>query len=133
MIGAGVSGLQAIATARRLGGVVSAFDVRPASREQVLSLGAKFVAAEVVSESAETAGGYARSQTEDERARTLTAIAGTSRRRSRDHHSAVPATCPVSRGGCRADDPTGSGHLDLAAELRATRAPRADGRARRVV
>ena len=76
VIGAGVSGLQAIATARRLGGVVSAFDVRPAAREQVLSLGASFVASDAVSESAETAGGYARAQTEDERARTLTTIAG---------------------------------------------------------
>src|SRR5690242_1741667 len=47
VIGAGVSGLQAIATARRLGGVVSAFDVRPAAREQVQSLGATFVATEL--------------------------------------------------------------------------------------
>jgi len=74
VIGAGVAGLQAIATARRLGGVVSAFDVRPAAREQVLSLGATFVANELVSASAEAAGGYARSQTEDEQARTLGAI-----------------------------------------------------------
>jgi len=75
VIGAGVAGLQAIATARRLGGVVSAFDVRPAVREQVLSLGSTFVAADVVSDSAETAGGYARAQTEDEQSRTLAAIA----------------------------------------------------------
>ena len=74
VIGAGVSGLQAIATARRLGGVVSAFDVRPAAREQVLSLGATFVASDAVSASAEAAGGYARTQTEDEQQRTLTAI-----------------------------------------------------------
>ena len=76
VIGAGVSGLQAIATARRLGGVVSAFDVRPAAREQVLSLGAKFVESEAVSESVETAGGYARLQTVDEQLRTLSTIAG---------------------------------------------------------
>ena len=75
MIGAGVSGLQAIATARRLGGVVSAFDVRPAAREQVQSLGATFVATELVSASAETAGGYARAQSADEQQRTLAAIA----------------------------------------------------------
>jgi NAD(P) transhydrogenase subunit alpha len=50
VIGAGVAGLQAIATARRLGGVVSAFDVRPAAREQVLSLGATFVANDLVSD-----------------------------------------------------------------------------------
>jgi NAD(P) transhydrogenase subunit alpha len=76
VIGAGVAGLQAIATARRLGAVVSAFDVRPAAREQVLSLGASFVANDLVSESAQAAGGYARAQTEDEQARTLAAIAG---------------------------------------------------------
>ena len=75
VIGAGVSGLQAIATARRLGGVVSAFDVRPAAREQVQSLGASFVATELVSASAEAAGGYARAQTEEEQQRTLAAIA----------------------------------------------------------
>jgi NAD(P) transhydrogenase subunit alpha len=76
VIGAGVSGLQAIATARRLGGVVSAFDVRPAAREQVQSLGATFVATELVSASAEAAGGYARAQTNEEQQRTLSAIAG---------------------------------------------------------
>src|SRR6185437_3270756 len=74
VIGAGVAGLQAIATARRLGGVVSGFDVRPAAREQVLSLGATFVANDLVDESAQTAGGYARAQTQDEQARTLAAI-----------------------------------------------------------
>jgi NAD(P) transhydrogenase subunit alpha len=76
VIGAGVSGLQAIATARRLGGVVSAFDVRPAAREQILSLGASFVATDAVSAGAETAGGYAREQSAEERDRTLRAIAG---------------------------------------------------------
>lgn len=75
VIGAGVSGLQAIATARRLGGVVSAFDVRPAAREQVQSLGASFVATELVSASAEASGGYARAQTDEEQQRTLAAIA----------------------------------------------------------
>ena len=74
VIGAGVAGLQAIATARRLGGVVSAFDVRPAAREQVMSLGATFVANELVDTSAETAGGYARSQTQEEQMNTLAAI-----------------------------------------------------------
>lgn len=75
VIGAGVAGLQAIATARRLGGVVSGFDVRPAAREQVLSLGATFVASDVVNDSAQTAGGYARAQTEDEQAKTMAALA----------------------------------------------------------
>jgi NAD(P) transhydrogenase subunit alpha len=75
VIGAGVAGLQAIATARRLGGVVSAFDVRPAAREQVQSLGATFVAAEIVAAGAETSGGYARAQSEDEAQRTRAALA----------------------------------------------------------
>ncbi len=74
IIGAGVAGLQAIATARRLGGVVSAFDVRAAAAEQVKSLGATFVATDLVSASAEDKGGYAKAQAEDERARTLDAI-----------------------------------------------------------
>jgi NAD(P) transhydrogenase subunit alpha len=75
VIGAGVAGLQAIATARRLGGIVSAFDVRPAVREQVQSLGATFVAAEVVGAGAEASGGYARAQTEDEARHTQDALA----------------------------------------------------------
>ncbi len=74
IIGAGVAGLQAIATARRLGGVVSAFDVRAAAAEQVQSLGARFVASELVSAAAEDKGGYAKAQADDERARTLDAI-----------------------------------------------------------
>jgi NAD(P) transhydrogenase subunit alpha len=75
VIGAGVAGLQAIATARRLGGVVSAFDVRPAAREQVQSLGATFVAAELVGAGAEAAGGYAKAQSEGEAQRTRDALA----------------------------------------------------------
>ncbi len=66
IIGAGVAGLQAIATARRLGAVVEAYDVRSATREQVRSLGAKFVDTGV---SAEGAGGYARELTAEERAK----------------------------------------------------------------
>ncbi len=74
VIGAGVAGLQAIATARRLGGVVSAFDVRPAAAEQVRSLGATFVAADLATPGAEGSGGYARAQSGEEEARTLAAI-----------------------------------------------------------
>jgi NAD(P) transhydrogenase subunit alpha len=66
VIGAGVAGLQAIATARRLGAVVEAYDVRSATREQVRSLGAKFVDTGV---SAEGAGGYARELTAEEKAK----------------------------------------------------------------
>jgi H+-translocating NAD(P) transhydrogenase subunit alpha len=66
VIGAGVAGLQAIATARRLGAVVEAYDVRSATREQVKSLGARFVETGV---SAEGSGGYARELTAEEKAR----------------------------------------------------------------
>jgi NAD(P) transhydrogenase subunit alpha len=67
VLGAGVAGLQAIATARRLGAVVSGFDVRPVVREQVESLGASFLDLGVTGE--ETAGGYARELTEEEQRR----------------------------------------------------------------
>jgi H+-translocating NAD(P) transhydrogenase subunit alpha len=66
VMGAGVAGLQAIATARRLGAVVSAFDVRPAVREQVESLGATFLDLGVTGE--ETEGGYARELTPEQQA-----------------------------------------------------------------
>ena len=66
VIGAGVAGLQAIATAKRLGAVVEAYDVRGATKDQVKSLGAKFVETRV---SAEGAGGYARELTAEEKAR----------------------------------------------------------------
>jgi NAD(P) transhydrogenase subunit alpha len=66
VIGAGVAGLQAIATARRLGAVVEAYDVRSATREQVKSLGAKFVDTGV---SADGQGGYARELTDEEKKR----------------------------------------------------------------
>jgi NAD(P) transhydrogenase subunit alpha len=74
VIGAGVAGLQAIATARRLGAVVSAFDVRPVVKEQVQSLGASFV--EVPQVAAEGAGGYAQELGSSEQERVLEAIAG---------------------------------------------------------
>jgi len=64
VIGAGVAGLQAIATARRLGAVVEAYDVRPAVREQVQSLGAKFVELPLETQAAEDKGGYAKAQDE---------------------------------------------------------------------
>ncbi len=73
VIGAGVAGLQAVATARRLGAVVSAFDVRPAVKEQVQSLGASFV--EVPAVAAEGAGGYAKALDAAEQERVLGAVA----------------------------------------------------------
>jgi len=65
VIGAGVAGLQAIATARRLGAVVQAYDVRPAVKEQVESLGASFVELGLETKEAEAAGGYAKAMDED--------------------------------------------------------------------
>ncbi len=64
ILGAGVAGLQAIATARRLGAVVEVFDTRPAVKEEVMSLGAKFVEVEGAAD-ASSAGGYAVEQTEE--------------------------------------------------------------------
>jgi NAD(P) transhydrogenase subunit alpha len=65
VIGVGVAGLQAIATARRLGAVVEAYDIRPAVADQVRSLGAKFVEFELETGTAEDKGGYAKEQSED--------------------------------------------------------------------
>ena len=73
VLGAGVAGLQAIATARRLGAVVEAFDVRKAVKEQVQSLGAKFVEVEGMAD-AQTAGGYAKEITEEEKQKQADAV-----------------------------------------------------------
>ena len=84
VMGAGVAGLQAIATARRLGAVVTATDVRPAAKEQVESLGAKFLAVEDEEfKQAETAGGYAKEMS-------------TSTRPSRRHSSPTTSTSRTS-------------------------------------
>ncbi len=74
ILGAGVAGLQAIATARRLGAVVSAFDIRPAVKEQVQSLGAKFLEA-TLDDSSEDEGGYAKALSEEQHQRELELIA----------------------------------------------------------
>jgi NAD(P) transhydrogenase subunit alpha len=77
-MGVGVAGLQAIATARRLGAVVSATDVRPATKEQVESLGGKFVMVEdEETQQAETAGGYAREMSDDYKRKQAALIADT--------------------------------------------------------
>jgi NAD(P) transhydrogenase subunit alpha len=65
VLGAGVAGLQAIATARRLGAIVEAYDIRPTVKEQVESLGAKFVELVVEAKDAQDAGGYAKAQTQE--------------------------------------------------------------------
>lgn len=75
VLGAGVAGLQAIATARRLGAVVSAFDVRAAAAEQVLSLGATFVDMEVPAQDETAAGGYAQEVSGTEQEQILSTLA----------------------------------------------------------
>jgi NAD(P) transhydrogenase subunit alpha len=76
VMGAGVAGLQAIATARRLGAIVSATDVRPAAKEQVESLGAKFIAVEDDEfKAAETAGGYAKEMSKEYQAKQAALVA----------------------------------------------------------
>ncbi len=67
VLGAGVAGLQAIATAKRLGAVVEAFDVRAATKEQVQSLGARFIELPTAKQDDKATGGYAKEQTEEER------------------------------------------------------------------
>ena len=74
ILGAGVAGLQAIATARRLGAVVEVFDTRPAVKEEVMSLGAKFVEVEGAADASQ-AGGYAVEQTEEYKQRQQRKIA----------------------------------------------------------
>jgi proton-translocating NAD(P)+ transhydrogenase subunit alpha len=76
VMGAGVAGLQAIATARRLGAIVTATDVRPVAKEQVESLGAKFIAVEDEEfKAAETAGGYAKEMSKDYQAKQAALVA----------------------------------------------------------
>ncbi len=78
VLGAGVAGLQAIATARRLGAIVSATDVRPAAKEEIKSLGATFVGVEdEESKAAQTAGGYAKEMSEDYRRKQAELMAAT--------------------------------------------------------
>jgi len=117
VLGAGVAGLQAIATARRLGAVVSAYDTRPVVREQVESLGASFVDLGVTGE--ETAGGYAVELTEEQQRRQQEELA----RRIGDSDVVVttalvpgkPAPVLITRDAVTAMRP-GSVIVDLAAE-----------------
>jgi H+-translocating NAD(P) transhydrogenase subunit alpha len=117
VLGAGVAGLQAIATARRLGAVVSGFDVRPVVREQVESLGATFLDLGVVGE--ETAGGYAQELGEEEQRRQQTelerrlpefdVVVTTALIPGRPAPKLIPASAVQAMG-------TGSVIVDLAAE-----------------
>lgn len=75
ILGAGVAGLQALATARRLGGVTSAYDIRPAAREQVESVGAAFIELELDTADSEDKGGYAKALEEDKQKRQIELLA----------------------------------------------------------
>ena len=117
VIGAGVAGLQAIATAKRLGAVVEAYDVRSATRDQVKSLGAKFVETGV---SAEGAGGYARELTAEEKAKQQEVLdARIAAERRGDHapprYRAGAAPRIISRAAVERMKP-GSVIVDIAAE-----------------
>lgn len=120
IMGAGVAGLQAIATARRLGAVVSATDVRPAAKENVESLGATFVAVEDEEfRQAETAGGYAREMSREYREKQAALIAETISRQDIVICTALipgrPAPVLVSEDMVKAMKP-GSVIVDLAVE-----------------
>ncbi len=119
IIGAGVAGLQAIATAKRLGAVVEAFDTRPAVKEQVQSLGAKFVDVDLGQKDAQDAGGYAKALTEEQQQRQKEVLA----RRVRQSDIVIttalvpgkPAPRLIDEETVRAMRP-GSVIVDLAAE-----------------
>jgi len=119
ILGAGVAGLQAIATARRLGAIVEAFDIRPATKEQVESLGARFIEVELGDKDTEDKGGYAKELSEDSQARTLETI----RRRLKDADIVIttalipgkPAPLLITEEMVREMNP-GSVIVDLAAE-----------------
>lgn len=118
VLGAGVAGLQALATARRLGAVTAAYDVRAAAREQVESVGASFVELDLGGADAEDAGGYARALDADQQARQVEALAD----HVADHDVVIttalvpgrPAPLLVTRGGVERMRP-GSVVVDLAA------------------
>ena len=138
IIGAGVAGLQAIATARRLGAVTSAYDLRPAAKEQVQSLGGRFVELPVEANDAEDARGYARAQDEAfYQPPARAAGPGRGRERRRDHGRRVPGKkSPVLVTGEMVERMApGSVIVDLAAErggnCELTRAGRDGRRARR--
>ncbi|MBT4880824.1 MAG: Re/Si-specific NAD(P)(+) transhydrogenase subunit alpha [Alphaproteobacteria bacterium] len=119
VLGAGVAGLQAIATARRLGAVVSAFDVRPAVKEQVESLGATFIQVDAKAEDAETAGGYAKEMGADYKKRQTQLIHETLKKTDIAISTALipgkPAPTLITEPMVR-DMPEGAVIVDLAVE-----------------
>jgi NAD(P) transhydrogenase subunit alpha len=119
VIGAGVAGLQAIATARRLGAVVSAFDTRPVVKEQVQSLGASFVELDVSADEAQDEGGYAKELADEHIRREMELIQEHAARADAVITTALvpgrPAPVLVTESTVRAMRP-GSAIVDLAAE-----------------
>ena len=104
IMGVGVAGLQAIATARRLGAIVTATDVRPATKEQVESLGAKFVAVEDEEfKQAETAGGYAKEMSDAYKAKQAALVAVAHRQAGHRHHDRADPRPPGAAAGHRRD------------------------------
>ena len=134
ILGIGVAGLQAIGTARRLGAVVKAYDVRPETREQAESLGAQFVKLKTTID-ATGAGGYARELTAEERAAQqaeLNEVIGTHGHRHHDRPGAGPQAARAGHRGRRRQDEAGLDHrrhgrLGPRWELRAVEGRR-DGR-----
>src|SRR2546429_3580063 len=120
VMGAGVAGLQAIATARRLGAIVTANDVRPAAKEQVESLGAKFVAVEDEEfKQAETAGGYAKEMSKEYQAKQAALVADHIKKQDIVVTTALIPGRPAPRLITRdtvASMPPGSAIVHLAAE-----------------
>ena len=136
VLGAGVAGLQAIATARRLGAIVQAFDVRSAVKEQIESLGARFLELDMGLEDAEAAGGYARQLTEEEQQKQRELLAERDRQDGRGHldrRRARPARAAAGDRAGREEHEAGLGDRGPGRrdrrQLRADRARR-DGRAR---
>ena len=120
VIGAGVAGLQAIATAKRLGAIIEAYDTRPAVREQVESLGARFVELDLEVKDAQDAGGYAKAQTEEFYARQRSELG---KRIANSDVVVTTALVPGQRAPVLIDEAAvrgmrlGSVIIDLAAEL----------------
>ena len=104
MLGAGVAGLQAIATAKRLGAVVTGFDIRRAAWEQIASLGGRPLELDFIPD-AEDEGGYARPLTDEENEQVREALAENAGQAGRDHHHrpdpGPPGADPAHRAGGR--------------------------------
>ncbi len=118
ILGAGVAGLQALATARRLGAITSAYDVRPAAREQVESVGAAFIELELDTADSEDKGGYAKALAEDQQRRQIELLAAHIAEQDVVITTALipgrPAPLLITKGGVEGMKP-GSVIVDLAA------------------